>query len=396
MSESSSKYISGNRIFVTYRIAGEEKDALASARDICFEQTVEFPDKLIPSDFIRNNVVGKLEQFTPYDSGGFKAVISYAQETAAKELTQLLNLVFGNISIKTGIRVCDIVFPKAFLSVFSGPRFGRKGLRELLNVFDRPLLCTALKPMGLSASRLAELAYLCAVGGIDIIKDDHGLTNQCFASFHERVKLCAEAVIKANKKTNRKCIYVANVTSPFDEIHKCVEFAKQCGADAVMLAPGITGFDTMRAIAGDDSLGLLVFSHPAFLGTYLINPSAGISHYVLLGLLNRLAGADAVVYPNYGGRFPFTRRDCEEIIAGVSVDMEHIPPIFPVPGGGISLDKIPELIKFYGREVIFLIGAGLFTRGDDFIENCRYFRELIKDGGTNGLGNEKQVKSVDA
>lgn len=373
----SSKDISGSRIFVTYRIAGGEKDALASARDICFEQTVEFPDKLIPSDFIRNNVVGKIEQFTPDNAGGFKAIISYAQETAAKELTQLLNLVFGNISIKAGIRVCDIVFPKAFLSGFKGPRFGRKGLRELLSVSGRPLLCAALKPMGLSSCELAELAYECALGGIDIIKDDHGLTNQCFASFQERVKLCAEAVMTANRKTNQKCIYAANVTAPFDEIYKRVEFAKQCGAGAVMIAPGITGFDTMRAIAGDDSIGLPIFSHPAFLGTYLINPDAGISHYVLLGLLNRLAGADAVIYPNYGGRFPFTRRDCEEIIAGTSVDMEHIPLIFPVPGGGISLDKLPELIKFYGQEVIFLIGGGLFTRGDDFIENCRYFRELV-------------------
>ncbi len=204
MSESSSKYISGSRIFVTYHIAGEEKAALASAQDICFEQTVEFPDKLIPSDFIRDNVVGKLEQFTPYAPGGFKAVISYAQETAAGELTQLLNLVFGNISIKTGIKVCDIVFPKAFLSIFNGPRFGRKGIRELLNVFDRPLLCTALKPMGLSAGELAKLAYRCALGGIDIIKDDHGLTNQCFAPFQERVKLCAQAVSKANKETNQK------------------------------------------------------------------------------------------------------------------------------------------------------------------------------------------------
>jgi len=40
-------------------------------------------------------------------------------------------------------------------------------LRLLLGVAQRPLLCTALKPMGLPPSVLADLAYQIALGGID-------------------------------------------------------------------------------------------------------------------------------------------------------------------------------------------------------------------------------------
>ena len=95
-----------------------------------------------------------------------------------------------------------------------GPRFGRAGIRALLDVADRPLLGTALKPMGLSAADLADLAYQLALGGVDIIKEDHGLTDQPFAPFDERVPRCAEAVALANRQTGYRCLYVPNITAP--------------------------------------------------------------------------------------------------------------------------------------------------------------------------------------
>jgi len=44
----------------------------------------------------------------------------------------------------------------------------------------------------------------------------------------------------------------------------------------------------------------------------------------------------------------------------------------------MSLESVPESIKVYGNDVIFLIGGGLFTNGPDLVENCRYFRELVE------------------
>jgi len=185
---------SGDRFYVAYRIFGNEADASSKARDICIEQTIEFPDELVPEGIIKEHIIGRIESFEPYDAESFKALISYAVEITANELTQLLNVIFGNISIKPGIRVEDIAIPPSLLRSFKGPRFGRKGIRSLLCAPEGPLLSTALKPMGLSSKELAELAYQFALGGINIIKDDHGLTNQCLAPFEERVYLCAEAV----------------------------------------------------------------------------------------------------------------------------------------------------------------------------------------------------------
>src|SRR5512139_2650368 len=143
-----SSLFSGERFSVAYRIYGSEKDARAKAEDICIEQTVEFPADCVGPGTIRDHVFGRIESFERRDAGSFTVVISYAVEIAAGELTQLLNVIFGNTSIKPGIRVEHLDLPGVILDHYKGPRFGREGLRKLLGVPSRPFLCTAIKPMG--------------------------------------------------------------------------------------------------------------------------------------------------------------------------------------------------------------------------------------------------------
>lgn len=366
------------RFTVTYQLTGNEQEALAKANDICLEQTVEFPAELVPEGFIKEQVLGRIEDFTPAGPDRYRADISFAVDTAAQELTQLLNVIFGNISIKPGYRVEEIRLPKSLLQLFKGPRFGRNGLRKLLQAENRPLLFTALKPMGLSSRELSHLAYQFALGGIDIIKDDHGLTNQKYAPFEERVRLCVKAVEQANRESGQKSIYVANVTAPYGEVMERARFAKENGAGGLLIAPGLVGFDAMRRLAEDDSLGLPIFSHPALLGSYVLSPENGISHAALFVQMVRLAGADGTIYPNFGGRFSFSKEECQSIVDASAASMGELKNIFPCPGGGMSISNIPDLLKIYGSEVIFLVGGGIFRQGPDIVENCRYFRKLVQ------------------
>lgn len=368
---------SSGRFFVTYRLFGGEQEARAKAEDICLEQTVEFPGDLVPEGIIRNHVFGRIESLQPWDTESFKAVISYAVEIAAGELTQFLNVVFGNSSIKPGIRVEHLDLPGSLLRRFKGPRFGREGIRRLVNVPKRPLLSTALKPMGLSSKELADLAYQFALGGIDIIKDDHGLSNQCYSPFEERISLCTEAVRRGNKESGQGSIYVANITAPHSEVMKRARIAKDAGAGGLMVAPGIIGLDLMRELADDDSIALPILTHPALQGSFVTSQN-GISHGVIFGQLARLAGADATIFPNFGGRFSFSREECEEIVKGTVVPMGLVKTIFPAPGGGMSLDKIPDMLETYGKDLIFLIGGGLFRHSPDLVENCRHFRKMVE------------------
>ncbi len=378
--------VSGERFQVVYHIRGNEKEALARAGAVCLEQTVEIPDDLVPEGDIRSQIVGRIESFDQVENDRFETVISYAVELSGFELTQLLNVVEGNSSMLPFVRVERLDLSTSLRAHFKGPRFGRAGLRERLGVARRPLLCTALKPVGYGPSELGELAYRFALGGIDMIKDDHGIADQPFAPFRERVKCCAGAVERANRQTGYKCIYVPNVTAPFDRLADQARFAREAGAGGLLFSPGLAGLDAMRCLADDDRLSLPILSHPALQGSFVLSPDFGISHFALHGQITRLAGADAVIYPNWGGRFGYSREDCQQIAAGCETPMGGIKAIFPVPAGGMSLERVPEMAKTYGTQVVFLIGGGLHKHGPDLVENCRYFRELAEqmepgDGG---------------
>ncbi len=368
---------SGERFSVTYRIYGSEKDCRAKAEDICIEQTIEFPADCVGPGTIRDHVFGRVESLERRDGSSFRAVISYAVEITAGELTQLLNVIFGNTSIKPGVRVEHLDLPTAVLKAYKGPRFGRQGLRDLLKIPVRPLLCTAIKPMGHTCDELADMAYRFALGGMDMIKDDHGLTDQCCSPFQERVRKCGEAVRKANRETGGSTIYRANVTAPHNEVMERAVIAKKAGAGGLMIAPGLVGFDLMRQLAEDDSIGLPIMTHPALQGSF-VTGQGGMSHGVIFGQLSRLAGADATIFPNFGGRFSFSREECGDIVRGTVEPMGHLKTIFPAPGGGMSLDRVPEMMETYGRDLIFLIGGGLFKHGPDLVESCRYFRKMVE------------------
>ncbi len=372
--------LSGERFTVQYQVQAVDAAAAAGrAHGICLEQTVELPDALLGLDDLRGQIVGRVEALTEAAPGSFDVAISYAIETTAFEFTQFLNVIFGNTAMQPGIRVLRLDVPDSLLARFPGPRFGQAGLRRLLGVERRPLLCTALKPMGLSAANLAKLAHQIALGGVDIIKEDHGLTDQPFAPFAERVARCAEAINRANAQTGYRCLYVPNITAPADQLVVRAFEAKRMGAGGVMIAPGLTGWDAVRLLAANDDFALPIFNHPAWLGTLVHGPGHGLTHRVVFGQLPRLAGADATIFVNFGGRFAYTHSDCREIINGATGPLGAYPPIFPVPAGGMTLAHLPHMANFYGAQVIFLIAGGLYAHGPDLTASARQFRRQAEE-----------------
>ncbi len=370
--------LSGERFHVIYHVVADDPtDADKRAFAIAVEQTIEFPAELAPAGDITDQVIGQVEGVAPLPDGRYEVVISYANEIAGPDLVQFLNVVFGNVSILPGVKLHRLNLPPSKLADFKGPRFGRVGVRETVGVHGRALMCSALKPMGLSSQMLGDMAYKFAIGGLDLIKDDHGLVNQVFSDFQSRVAACASAVTKANAETGLNCLYLPNVTAPADKVHEFATFAAEAGAGGLLICPGLTGFDAMRRIADDDSIDLPVMSHPSFYGSMVISPHVGFSHYALYGQLQRLAGADMSVYPNFGGRFSFSEDECRTIVNATGDDMGHLKPIFPAPGGGMTMEKVPKMNAFYGEDVVYLVGGGLHRHSADLTENVRFFMGLI-------------------
>jgi ribulose-bisphosphate carboxylase large chain len=369
--------VSGARFTVTYAIAGDAAEAAAVARDVCIEQTVEYPEDLITDPAIRGEVFGRVESLVARAPGRHEARISYALDSVGSELTQLLNVVFGNSSLKPGLQVTHLELGPVLAARFRGPRFGVAGLRARLGRPRAPLLCSALKPLGLGPAALAALAYEEALGGIDVIKDDHGLADQPYARFAERVERCADAVRRAAAQTGRPCLYAPNVTAPAPLVAERARLAQRLGAGALLVAPGLVGFDAMRALADDDALALPILCHPALLGSFMVSPAQGLAPAVTLAELPRLAGADASIFPSYGGRFVFTPDECRAIARGAAAPMDGLAPLWPAPAGGMSLARVPEIVRFYGPDTLLLIGGDLHRHGS-LRRGCELFRGLVE------------------
>ncbi len=373
--------VSGDRFLATYALRAEPADARALAEAICVEQTIEFPADLIADDDIRGQVIGRLESFEVLEPGLVRATISYAVEITAFALPQLLSVAYGNCSLLPGVRLVDLDMPDALLRAFRGPRFGIDGVRELLHAPDRPLLATALKPLGLGAAALAEMAGTLARGGIDLIKDDQGLSDQPWAPFDERVPRCAAAVREANARYGTRAVYLPVLNAPTQQLGDRARAAKTAGAGGLLVMPGVSGLDTMRGLADDADLGLPLMAHPTFEGSLVASPTTGMAHSLIMGTFHRLAGADLSIFPGYGGRFGnFSPAICHEIADACTRPLGPLAPCLPTPGGGMTVARTTELIEFYGRDVALLIGGDLH-RGD-LLENAQRMRAAVEAGAS--------------
>ncbi|WP_290636790.1 RuBisCO large subunit C-terminal-like domain-containing protein [Aquisalimonas sp.] len=338
-----------------------DEDADAKARGIALEQTVELPDDCVP-DAIRERLVGRVERLDPLPDRRFHCTISFDSALFGGELTQLLNTLFGNISLKDGILLTDIRWPDSVLDTFGGPAHGMNGIRRMTGVpRNQGLLCTALKPVGLDARALAERAYAFARGGMDIIKDDHGVANQADAPFADRLAACQNAVTRANAETGGNSLYFPNVTAPWPVLEERLQAAKDAGCQGVLISPWITGLDAMRWAR--DRFGLALMAHPALTGSHF-RAEHGMAPELLLGDLFRLAGADASIYPNTGGRFGFSLATCEAINHRLRYTLGGLPAAAPTPGGGMDAARASGWLEQYGADTILLIGGSLYQQGD--------------------------------
>jgi ribulose-bisphosphate carboxylase large chain len=338
--------------------AGESPEH--AARRIALEQTVELPDGCYPAE-IEDRSVGRVEDAAVLDDGRWQLRISYAARLASRDIPQLLNLLFGNVSLLANVEVIEAEFPEVLLRGLPGPQFGVGGLRDMCGVRNRPLLCSAAKPVGLSVRELADRCAALARGGIDVVKDDHGITDQAMAPFAERVERCQEAVQGANAATGRHALYFPNVTGPVEAVASRVEAAKAAGCRGVLVSPFLVGLDALRWLA--ESSGIALLAHPTFAGG-LSSPGHGIAPRLLFGTLLRLFGADGVILINAGGRFPVSEAQALGIAGRLRDTEMPLRPALPVLGGGVSVADVPRWISRFGCDVMFLVGGSLYAQGD--------------------------------
>lgn len=367
-------------IRATYLVTCPKERLEEEAQAICLEQTVEVPAALVTDPVIRENVIGKAVKLDTGAGGAddrHVVTIDFNAELASRQISQLLNLLYGNISIKKNIRLLNAHLPESLLAGFAGPNHGIAGIRRLTGVWGRPLLATALKPRGSSTEVLAEIAANFARGGGDIVKDDHNIVDEGYDEFCSRVGAIHDAVQRANEQMNRRCLYLPHLMPPSDEMQRYLDFLARRGVPGVLMCPFITGVDAMRRVA--EFHPFVVMAHPALSGAFYRNQDHGVDPGFLLGKICRIAGADASVFPNYGGRFALTKDECMDITKAMKTPMGAMRPGFPAPAGGMSFDRLPSMSAEYGADAIFLIGGALLSHSGYLASSTKAFLDKMNE-----------------
>ncbi|HFE64842.1 MAG TPA: ribulose-bisphosphate carboxylase large subunit, partial [Caldithrix sp.] len=158
----------------------------------------------------------------------------------AGSLSNILSSLAGNIfgmKAANSVRLEDMRIPRKLVESFPGPSKGIPGVREMMEIYDRPMTGSTIKPkLGLTAKEHAKRCYETLRGGIDTVKDDENLGSQVFNKFDDRVKYTLELVQKAEAETGEKKGYWCNITAgDTEEMLRRAELIKEHGGRFVMI-----------------------------------------------------------------------------------------------------------------------------------------------------------------
>ena len=363
--------LTGRRFPVRYRVrAATPEQAREAAAALALEQSVEVPLDAVFDAAVREHIVGQVLDVQPDGEGAFEVRIALAVDTLGDDVAQTLNMLFGNSSLLDAVELLGAELPDSVLRACGGPRFGIEGLRRLCGVQGRPLTCAALKPQGLPPEDLARLCHVFAAGGVDIIKDDHGIADQSYSPFLARVRACQRAIRQAAVETGRAALYAPSLVGSPRALREQARILQDEGVGAALVAPALVGMPVFHELVAEH-LRVPVLAHPAYAGAARVAPP------FLLGRLFRLLGADAVIYPHFGGRFAYSEAVCKAIAAQARETWPGVRGSLPVPAGGMHVGRVPELVGFYGMDAMLLIGGSLLRAGADLPQRTREFVQAV-------------------
>jgi ribulose-bisphosphate carboxylase large chain len=306
-------------------------------------------------------------------------------------MAQIYSSIAGNIfgmKILKNLRLLDIHFPEYLRNSFPGPKYGLHEIRKSMNIVDRPLLGTIIKPkVGLDPLMHAQVAYNAWVGGCDVVKDDENLTNQSFNPFEKRIVETLQKREMAERATGERKIYLANITAETREMIRRAKFVKKHGGEFVMIDVLTAGFSALQTIRNLD-LGVAIHAHRAMHAAITRNPKHGITMLVLAKSY-RLIGVDSLHIGTAVGKMEGSKMDVAEIEEEVeqkrvnarkdilTQDWGKIKPVLAVCSGGLYPNLMPSLIKNMGTDILIQAGGGVHGHPDGTTAGATAMRQAI-------------------
>jgi len=374
-----------DHIVVTYSYESESKKREEIVRRIIYEQTRWKGDlckPILPEEVGRIQIAYNINQLT--------------------SLHQLFNL-FCLHAIKSFDRfmVEQIEIPEGFLEKFDlKPRYGIRGVRELLKVDDRPLLHVVIPPYLKDKVNTIKFVQQLFEAGVDAI-GDHQFMGLGLAEFQGRIEKVIEVIEDSAQEFSHKMLFYPYIEGEnFMEKIDTIKDAK-CRYLGLGLSPLSFGIPTTIFVRKNYHFPLHL--HLTLHGIYtrmgqgfpyssikekevVYRSGHGININVILKLF-ALCGGDEVNVDYYG----YYSTDPREVETQCGILQRF--SVFPALVGGIGLDNLKDVVLNYGKDLIIKIGGGRFLERERQIkEFIGAYKELIENTMKGKFEESERIK----
>lgn len=289
--------------------------------------------------------------------------VAFPTANFAGSFSAMLTGILGNdVSTSLEVRLLNLEFTQKSM-IDMGYRKKKvspiEKLRLITGVYNRPLLLNMIKPcVGFHPETGAEFFREVALGGMDLIKDDELLTNPKYCEVEKRIAAYGKAAKEVKKITGKGTVYLPNITDRPTRMREHAKAAVAEGVKACLINYVFTGLDAFSEICQEFEDELFVMGHYAGVG--MVNgQKSGIANPVYLGMLPRIAGADAVMTMSCGSDKEGQMMDFYQNVQQQMCEIPGVDKIVTTIGGGITPADIPKLMEELGNDIIIGIGGAI-------------------------------------
>jgi len=283
-------------------------------------------------------------------------------------ISHLLCVVLGgqvDIDIVEKCHVLDAEFPKAVLSKFKGPKYGISGIRNYMDVYNKPVLGSIVKPKtGVSPDTLLEMVKEMVDGGVNFIKEDEILSNPHFCRLEDRV----EKLSKFLQGKNVVYTYCIN-SDPFHVLNR-VKFVHENGGNGVHINVW-SGLGVYKSIR---DLDLPIFIHFQKSGDKVFT-DVNNSYRFSWDFISRLAGMMGVDFIHSGMIGGYYDGDEEGVLSSIKILREH--NVLPALSCGFHPGLTEHITSIVGVDYMANVGGAVHGHPGGTIAGAKAMRQSI-------------------
>ena len=329
---------------------------------------------------------------------GDMVTIAYPEEDFSIRVgavPQILSVISGNLyglGALKGVRLEDVEFPKGILRQYKGPKFGDKGLREILHRPEKPLVGTIVKPkIGLSPKDTAKYIYEAGSGGLTNGKDDETLVDQVFCPIEARTKAVAEALDRLREEGHHM-VHAINISTNGQDIRELAEDVQSWGATQLMVDVITCGYGAVQAVAEDPKIKIPVHVHRTMHAAMTKDPYNGIAMRVIAKLV-RMCGGDALHIGTLGvGKMEGAIAEGKANQDACQSDDVPFKKVMPVCSGGMFPGIVPKVVEAAGNNVQIQAGGGVAGHPEGVRAGAKAMCQAI-DSAFEGIPIEEYAKT---